>query len=72
MKFLKLRIIYYRKQIAANTRRLVMSKHAQKVEEAPLIRTRLNPDASIGVFADESVEKGNLCFLQFLLCNMWM
>lgn len=47
------------KQIAANTRRLVMSKHAQKVEEAPLIRTRLNPDASIGVFADESVEKGS-------------
>lgn len=46
------------KQIAANTRRLVMSKHAQKVEESPLIKTKLIPVRADGVSVDEQRLKG--------------
>lgn len=46
------------KQIAANTRRLVMSKHAQKVEESPLIKTKLTPVRADGVSVDEQRLKG--------------
>lgn len=41
------------KQIAANTRRLVLSKHAQMVEESPLIRIKLLPDTSLSMSADK-------------------
>lgn len=51
-------ISFYRKQIAANTRRLVMSKHAQKVEESPLIKTKLTPVRVDGVSVDEQRLKG--------------
>jgi len=47
------------KQIAANTRRLVMSKHSQKVEEPPKIRTKLTPVVSDGVSVDEPRGKGS-------------
>ncbi|XP_078356429.1 uncharacterized protein LOC144641257 isoform X2 [Oculina patagonica] len=46
------------KQIAANTRRLVMSKHAQKVEESPLIKTKLTPVRVDGLSVDEPRIKG--------------
>ena len=49
---------FFRKQIAANTRRLVMSKHAQKVEESPLIKTKLTPVRADGVSVDEQRLKG--------------
>ena len=51
-------ISFYRQQIAANTRRLVMSKHAQKVEESPLIKTKLTPVRVDGVSVDEQRLKG--------------
>lgn len=46
------------KQIAANTRRLVMSKHAQKVEESPLIRSKLKSVVIDGLPVDEPRKKG--------------
>ena len=57
----------YRKQIAANTRKLVMSKHAQKVEESPLIRTKPTPVEGDGVTLDEPRGKGNQLFCQHTL-----
>ena len=47
-----------RKQIAANTRRLVMSKHAQKVEESSLIMTKLTPVRVDGLPVDQPRIKG--------------
>lgn len=41
------------KQIAANTRRLVMSKHSQKVEESPLIGLRVIPTVYDGGSVNE-------------------
>ena len=49
-----------RKQIAANTRRLVLSKHAQKVEESPLIRSKLKSVVNDGLPVDEPRKKGIL------------
>ena len=60
--FSKNGVIDYRKQIAANTRRLVMSKHAQKVEESPVIRTKPTPVGSDSVTVDEPEVKGNSLF----------
>lgn len=54
------RLTDYRKQIAANTRRLVMSKHSQKVEESPLIGMREIPTVYDGGSVNEPRGKGNL------------
>ena len=62
--FSKNDVTNYRKQIAANTRKLVMSKHAQKVEESPLIRTKPTPVGGDGVTVDEPRGKGNQLFFQ--------
>lgn len=51
-------ISYCRKQIAANTRRLVVSKHAQKVEESSLIVTKLTPDRVGGLSLEQPSIKG--------------
>lgn len=51
-------ISYCRKQIAANTRRLVVSKHAQKVEESSLIVTKLTPDRVGGLSLEKPSIKG--------------
>lgn len=47
------------KQIAANTRRLVVSKHAQKVEESPPIVTKLTPVRVGGLSVDQPRIKGS-------------
>lgn len=47
------------KQIAANTRRLVVSKHAQKVEESSLIVTKLTPDRVGGLSLEQPSIKGS-------------